>query len=199
MKFSRDMPWHVPTFNNTIMNLSKLNRVTHRDIGYLIAGLTIIYAISGIALNHKNNWNPNYIFDNREFTTSVPVDRQSFNDETAMKIIESIGTDIEYKAFHFPTGNKVTIFIDGGFIQVKTTGEGVIEKISKRPIFYQLNFLHYNPGRWWKYFSDIFCIALITVTITGLFIIKGKNGITKRGAILTIIGIILPLLFLLIY
>ena len=43
------------------MNLSKLNRVSHRDIGYLIAGLTIIYALSGIALNHKNDWNPNYI------------------------------------------------------------------------------------------------------------------------------------------
>jgi len=199
MKLIRDMPWHVPAFNITMMNLSKLNRVTHRDIGYLIAGLTIIYAISGIALNHKNNWNPNYIFDNREFTTSVPIDRESFNDETALRIVESIGADSEYKAFHFPTGNKVTIFIDGGFIQVKTTGEGVIEKISKRPIFYQLNFLHYNPGKWWKYFSDIYCIALILVTITGLFIVKGRNGITKRGAILTIIGIILPLLFLLIY
>jgi hypothetical protein len=94
----------------------------------------------------------------------------------------------------------VTIFIDGGYVQLNiATGEGVIERISKRPLFYQLNFLHYNPGRWWKYFSDIFCIALITVTITGLFIIKGKNGITKRGAILTAIGIILPLLFLFIY
>jgi hypothetical protein len=182
------------------MNLSKLNRVTHRDIGYLVAGLTIIYAISGIALNHKNNWNPNYIFDNRTFTTTIPIDRQSFSNETALKILQSIGSESEYKAFHFPSGNKVTIFIDGGFVQVNSvTGEGIIEKISKRPLFYQINFLHYNPGRWWKYFSDIFCLALILVTITGLFIVKGKNGITKRGAILTIIGIILPLLFLLIY
>ena len=46
------------------MNLAKFNRVTHRDIGYLIAGLTIIYAISGIALNHKHDWNPNYIIEN---------------------------------------------------------------------------------------------------------------------------------------
>ena len=67
------------------MNLSKLNRVTHRDIGYLIAGLTIIYAISGIALNHKNNWNPNYIFENRTFKTEIPVSRETFNDETAKK------------------------------------------------------------------------------------------------------------------
>jgi len=187
-------------FNIQMMNLSKINRITHRDIGYLIAGLTIIYAISGIALNHKHDWNPNYIFDTREFRTEIPISRESFNDDSAKKLLTSIGLEPEFKTFHFPKGNNVTIFIDGGFVQVNgTSNEGVIEKISKRPLFFQINFLHYNPGVWWKYFSDIFCIALITVTVTGLFIIKGKNGITKRGAILTIIGIILPLLFLLIY
>jgi hypothetical protein len=182
------------------MNLSKLNRVTHRDIGYLIAGVTIIYAISGISLNHKNNWNPNYIYDNRSFKTEVNITRETFNKETAAEILKSIHVEPEFKTFYFPTGNKVTIFIEGGFVKFDIiTREGVIEKISKRPVFYQLNFLHYNPGKWWKYFSDVFCISLIIVTITGLFIIKGKNGITKRGAILTITGIILPILLLLFY
>lgn len=182
------------------MNLSKLNRITHRDIGYLIAGLTLIYAISGIALNHKNDWNPNYIYDNRTFTTDIPIVRETFNDEIAISILKTVNADTEFKTSYFPSGNKVTIFINGGFVQVNAlTGEGVIERISKRPLFYQVNFLHYNPGNWWKYFSDIYCIALILVTITGLFIVKGRNGITKRGAILTVIGIILPLLFLLIY
>jgi uncharacterized protein len=186
--------------NITLMNLSKLNRITHRDIGYLIAGLTIIYAISGIALNHKNNWNPNYIFTNTTFKTDIPVNRATFSDETARSILRNINAGSGYKTFHFPTGNKVTMFVEGGFVQVNAaTGEGIVEMVSKRPLFYQINFLHYNPGRWWKYFSDIFCVALITVTITGLFIIKGKNGITRRGAILTVIGIILPLLFLFIY
>ncbi len=182
------------------MNLSKLNRVTHRDIGYIIAGLTIIYAISGIALNHKNDWNPNYIVDSQYFTASTTVDRESFNSEEAINILKNLGIEDEYKAYHFPSGNRVTIFITGGYALLNTeTGEGVIERISKRPVFYQLNFLHYNPGRWWKYFSDIYCVALILVTITGLFLIKGRNGITRRGAILTVIGIILPLLFLIIY
>jgi hypothetical protein len=85
-------------------------------------------------------------------------------------------------------------------VQINTeTGEGIVEKISKRPLFFQVNFLHYNPGKWWKYFSDIYCISLIIVTITGLFLVKGRNGITKRGAILTIIGIILPIIFLFFY
>jgi hypothetical protein len=182
------------------MNLSKLNRITHRDIGYLIAGLTIIYALSGIALNHKNNWNPNYIFDSRKFTSDFKITRETFNKEMASNILRSIQLDPSFKTFYFPTGNEVTIFIDGGFVKLNVaTGVGSVERISKRPLFYQINFLHYNPGKWWKYFSDIFCLALITVTITGLFLVKGKNGITKRGAILTIIGIILPLLFLFIY
>jgi hypothetical protein len=182
------------------MNLSKLNRVSHRDIGYLIAGLTIIYALSGIALNHKNDWNPNYVYDDRPFISNAIIKRESFNEDSARIILRKLQIEGSFKTFYFPKGEKVTIFIDGGLVNINTlTGEGVIQRITKRPLFYELNFLHYNPGKWWKYFSDIFCLALITVTITGLFIIKGKNGITKRGAILTIAGIILPLIFLLFY
>jgi uncharacterized protein len=182
------------------MNIAKFNRVTHRDIGYLIAGLTIIYAISGIALNHKHDWNPNYIIDNTRFKTDINIKRETIDKATALEILKKIPGAPVYKTWYFPSGNILTIFIEGGSVRINTnTGEGTIERISKRPLFYQINFLHYNPGRWWKYFSDIFCIALILVTVTGLFVVKGKNGITRRGAILTAIGIILPLLFLFIY
>lgn len=182
------------------MNLSKLNRVTHRDLGYLITGMAIIYAFSGIALNHKHDWNPNYIVDSYKFKTSADLNRDSFNDNTAREILKSLPGEYRYKTSHYPSGNMLNIFIEGGFVQINTkTGEGIVEKISKRPLFFQINFLHYNPGKWWKWFSDLFCISLIVVTITGLFIIKGKNGITRRGAVLTIIGILLPLVFLFIY
>jgi hypothetical protein len=182
------------------MNLSKLNRITHRDLGYLITGLTIVYALSGIALNHKHDWNPNYLVDEYEFQTDVTLTKESFNDDAARTIVKSIPGYPVYKTFHFPAGDRISIFIDGGYITINaSTGKGIVERISKRPLFYQINFLHYNPGRWWKYFSDIFCVSLIIVAITGLFIIKGKNGITRRGAILTAIGIVLPLIFLFIY
>lgn len=182
------------------MNLSKFNRVTHRDIGYLIAGLTIIYAISGIALNHKHDWNPNYIIESREFTSEIKFTRETLNKETARNILEKVPGDLIFKTYYFPSGNVLTIFVEGGSVRINAeTGKGIIERISKRPLFYQINFLHYNPGVWWKYFSDIFCAALILVTITGLFLVKGRNGITRRGAILTAIGIVLPLLFLFVY
>jgi hypothetical protein len=80
------------------------------------------------------------------------------------------------------------------------TGVGVLEKIQRRQFFSQINFLHYNNARsWWTGFSDIFAVSLIVITITGLFIVKGKNGIRQRGIIILISGLILPLLALLIF
>ncbi len=182
------------------MKLRKLNRVTHRDIGYLIAGMTIIYALSGIALNHKHDWNSNYIIDQRNFTTDIQFTRDSSNEEKVSQLLDELGETKNYKTSYYPTGDKLTLFLVGGSAIVNTaTGEGYVERISKRPLFYQVNFLHYNPGKWWKWFSDVFCVSLILVTITGLFIIKGRNGITRRGAILVAIGIILPIIFLFIY
>jgi len=182
------------------MKLRKLNRVTHRDIGYLITGLTIIYALSGIALNHKSDWNANYLVDQRHFTTDIEFTRDASNEAKVLALLEELDESKKYKTSYYPKGDLLSIFLVGGNIQVNTaTGKGYVEVISKRPVFYQINFLHYNPGAWWKWFSDIYCVMLILVTITGLFIVKGKNGIARRGAILTAIGIILPLIFLFVY
>lgn len=49
------------------------------------------------------------------------------------------------------------------------------------------------------WFSDFFCVALMGLAIGGLFIMKGRNGITNRGAWLTAAGIIVPIVFLIIY
>ena len=38
----------------------RVNRAVHRDAGYLVAGLTLLYAISGVAVNHRADWNPSW-------------------------------------------------------------------------------------------------------------------------------------------
>ncbi|HQL31599.1 MAG TPA: hypothetical protein PLM67_15390, partial [Thermoanaerobaculales bacterium] len=43
------------------VRLRRLVIATHRDVGYFIAGLTVIYAVSGIAVNHIDDWNPSYV------------------------------------------------------------------------------------------------------------------------------------------
>nr|MDA3781052.1 PepSY-associated TM helix domain-containing protein [Bacteroidales bacterium] len=75
----------------------------------------------------------------------------------------------------------------------------ILETSKRRPIFHQFNYLHYNPKKWWTIVSDAFAGALIILALSGLFILKGKKGIKGRGALLTSIGILIPLAFLLMY
>jgi len=178
----------------------KWNRAIHRDLGYLFVAMTIIYSISGIAINHINDWNPNYIITNNEIHVQISSDPRKIDKEDVLNILSQIGEENNYKKHYFPGQTQLKIFIDGGNAVIDlATGNGVIEKIKRRPLLHAMNFLHYNPGKWWTLFSDIFAGALIILSITGLFIIRGKNGIKGRGAILTLIGIVLPILYLIFF
>ena len=176
----------------------KWNRAIHRDFGYLFFGMTIIYALSGIALNHVNDWNPNFIINNYDIHVGeLPGDPDK---EKIKDLLASIGEEGTYKKHFYPRENFLKIFIDGGTVEINTiTGDGFVETIKRRPVFHAVNYLHYNPSKWWTHFSDLYSIALMLLAITGLFILRGKLGITGRGAWLTILGTIIPLIFLWFY
>ncbi len=182
------------------MNIRKLNRVLHRDISYFFAGMVIIYSISGIALNHLHQWNPNYIISNVQFTAQLPSDTSKISKDLIENIVNEYD-ESKILSYYYPKKSTLKAFVKGGTVTFNLdSGTAVIEKIQRRPFFSQLNFLHYNnPQRWWTAFSDAFAVGLIVITITGLFIIKGKNGITRRGAVLTLAGLILPVLALILY
>ena len=57
--------------------LRKWSRILHRDIGYFFIGTTLIYAISGIALNHMSDWNPNYSVTLKNFNTEYNLSKSS--------------------------------------------------------------------------------------------------------------------------
>ncbi|MGO2479734.1 MAG: PepSY-associated TM helix domain-containing protein, partial [Pseudoalteromonas sp.] len=64
------------------INWYKLNRSLHRDIGYFCIGLVIIFAISGIAVNHKDDWNPNYRVE--QVVTSISAQNWSLDNDTEL-------------------------------------------------------------------------------------------------------------------
>ncbi len=178
----------------------KWNRVIHRDFGYFFFAMTVIYCISGIAINHLDDWNPNYQITFREFDAGLTGSSDGIDKTAVQNLLKKLGEDKNYKKHYFPADNQLKVFLDGGNVICDLeTGKGTIEKIKRRPILHAVNFLHYNPGKWWTIFSDIFSGALILIAITGLFILKGKNGITRRGAILTLVGIILPVIYLIFF
>lgn len=175
----------------------KWNRIIHRDFGYFFFGMTIIYSLSGIAINHVNDWNPNYIIKTKNISVSIP---DEINKNEILNILKILNEEKNYKKHYFPKEDQLKVFLKNGTLTLNlNSGNGIIEKIKVRPIFKPMNYLHYNPITWWTWFSDIFAGALIIIAISGLFILKGKKGITKRGAWLTILGILIPVIYLLIF
>ena len=183
------------------MKLRKLNRNIHRDLGYIFFFLSIIYGLSGIALNHLDDWNPNYIIKYSEINIDqTGLNKDQLDKNGVLSLIKKHFPGEKYKNHYFPKENTLKIFIKDGNINIDmNTGQGSLETSKRRPVFHQFNYLHYNPRKWWTAISDIYAVSLMLLAITGLFILKGKNGILGRGAWLTALGVIIPIAFLLIY
>lgn len=178
--------------------LRKLNIATHRDLGYFFSSLIIIYCLSGFALNHVNDWNPDFIIEKE--TITIPGDYSTSN--LSSELIKEFGKQVnetDFKVYDVPSPGKVKIYYDNASLLIDfTTNSGQYEKIIRRPVFYQSNLLHRNSIRGWKWVSDIFAGMLIIISVTGLFILKGKKGISGRGKWLIGAGVLLPILVLII-
>jgi hypothetical protein len=48
-------------------------RGLHRDFGYLVVGLTFVYAASGLAVNHIEDWDPNFTQFERTHELAAPL------------------------------------------------------------------------------------------------------------------------------
>lgn len=182
--------------------LRRWNNALHRDIGYLAVGLTIIYAISGIVMNHFKSGDfqhPDYGKRYEDLKVQLPAN--GIPDKTyALSILDQVGEADEYKS-HVTGNGYVQIFFNSGSVYVDLSdGYAQLEKKTPRYILKEFNLLHYNNiKKWFTWFSDVYAAALIVLAITGLFVLRGKNGILRRGAWLTAVGIIIPVIIILLY
>jgi len=183
------------------MKWRKWNNLLHRDLGYLFFGLTIIYAVSGISLNHKHNWNPNYVQKKQVLSISPISEITPLSEEKIRSITDELGVTSAFKSSFQPEPGRLQIFLDEGNISIDlNSGQAVFETIRERRILKELNYLHINgPRSVWTYVSDFYALILGFLALTGLFVLKGKKGFSGRGKWLTLLGIVIPVVFLLIY
>ena len=180
----------------------KWNNIIHRDLGYVCVGLTVIYAVSGVAVNHVADWNPSYRVQTVE--TSIPAGLLSdpSSPATIQEILTAIGESGTARATFRPDLETLQIFVDNGttaYVNMET-GAVLSETVRDRRILREANFLHLNhPKKLWTYFADAYAVALALLAVTGVFVLKGKKGITGRGAWLTGAGVVIPVVFLWLY
>ncbi len=178
------------------MKWRKTNHILHRDIGYLCVGLTLIYAVSGITLNHLSpGFNPNYQIE--KSTTSVtPLEGGTSPDMQFIEgLLKELGETGKYKNGAYVSPQVLRIFIEGNTIDVHLdSGSVEMEKVTKRPLLYEINALHLNKLKGvWTWFADLYCIALVIIALTGGLMIRGKQKI--RHISLVIVGFIIPVIF----
>ena len=167
-------------------------RIIHRDLGYLMAGICLIYATSGFLLSSMNRNDQSYQ------TIEETVTLKKGLDEKALTAEWNKDSDLPALKRILPADDShMKMMIEGG-LGIYSVEEGTVEyEINKkRPVLYWANRLHYNRVKGWDVMGTIFALSLAFFAISGLFMLKGKNGFAGRGKWFLLAGILIPLAFI---
>jgi uncharacterized protein len=180
-----------------------LIRAVHRDAGYLAVGLTFIYAISGLAVNHIKDWDPNY----REVKETLPLpasptwkfttDPPGANQEQARSILLALGINEEPTGVYAPSEHELDITLEHADLHVDLRKKAVVrDGQSERFLLKTANFLHLNRGkRAWTFIADSYAILLLSLATSGLMMVKGRKGFWGRGALFVLLGAAVPIAY----
>ncbi len=172
------------------------NRVLHRDLGYLCFGLTVVYALSGVALNHVADWNPNYLVERDQVHVG---DLSSVKPEAlAGEVMARLQLDEPVRNTFRPDPETLQVFLAEGTLTVRpSAGIVELETVTERPVLRPMNVLHLNvPKRGWTWVADVYALLLAVVAATGVLVGVGRGGFRGRAGWLTALGVSVPLVFL---
>jgi uncharacterized protein len=172
-------------------------RAVHRDFGYFVVGLTIIYALSGLAVNHIADWDPSFTQVERSHSLKgpFPEDPQALGSQ----VRRELGIDDEPIEVYRASDTQVEIVFDNKTLHVDTQSGKVLEEGQEpRPLLHLANWLHLNRGKQaWTYVADAYAVLLLFLALSGLFMIKGRKGLLGRGAVIATLGALVPVVYVL--
>ncbi|MCD8101216.1 MAG: PepSY-associated TM helix domain-containing protein [Alistipes sp.] len=169
-------------------------RVIHRDLGYVVVGLCLVYGISGILLNHMGESDPAYRSANH--TVQLP---SGLNGDGLAAAWNGAGSDLPALRRIMPIDDRHSrLMLDGG-VGVYDSADGRLdyEVHRKRPFVYWINKLHYSKVRGWSVMADLFAVSLLFLAVSGLFMVRGKKGLAGRGKWYLIAGLLIPVVYIL--
>lgn len=178
------------------MKLRPLLVSLHRDFGYALAGLTVIYAVSGVAVNHVADWNPSYEIRR---THSALGELPEGDEAAAAAVLGRLGVAEKPRAVARVGPQQVKVFLEDRTLTLDFEKRVVEdETVTKRPGLFQANFLHLNHGKgFWTLLADLYALGLLLLVGTGLLMRRGPLGLAGRGKWLVGAGLFVPIAYLL--
>jgi uncharacterized protein len=182
-------------------------RALHRDAGYLAVGLTVIYAVSGLAVNHIADYtdgDASFRKFNRTYELGALASKASLDDRAlAAEIVAAAkragGSSIgNIKDVYRVSDSEIELTLEESSMRVDLkTGRAEHEGKQARFFLRFANWLHLNRGKkGWTYIADAYAVALLFLAISGLFMIPGKKGLWGRGIVLALVGAALPVIYI---
>lgn len=172
-------------------------RAAHRDVGYVAVGLTFVYALSGIAVNHITDWtdgDPSF----QSYSRTVEVGRLEGDDDAVVEQLRArLGIRETPKEVYRASDDELEVLFDRRSLHVNLAQGTVVDEGQEGRFFLRVaNWLHLNRGKKaWTYVADAYAAALLLLATSGLFMIAGKKGLFGRGAVLVLVGIAIPVLY----
>jgi hypothetical protein len=167
-------------------------RALHRDLGYVAVGLTVVYALSGIAVNHVADWDPNF----RNTTITRELGPLGDGDVGKAVLAKLAITEAPREVYRAAPDQVEIVFAHRTLHVNPLSGRVVDEGQQPRLLLRVANWLHLNRGKKaWTLFADGYALGLLVLALSGMFMLPGRRGLLGRGAILVAAGVAIPVLY----
>lgn len=180
------------------------NILLHRYLGYLFLGTTVVYAISGLAVNHMEDWNPNYSQQRQTQTLAPLADPENLSPAEGAALYAAFGLSQPFNPDNvfYPDEHLIDILIASDEkIRINTQSwQAEHERTVRRPVLHLFNFLHLNNAKKaWTFYADLYAIALLLMALSGLLMKSGRKGVWGEAGLWTLVGMVVPLGLILLY
>lgn len=158
-------------------------RILHRYIGYFMAGIMAVYAISGVLLIYRDT---DFLKKEKKIDKKIEVHMSA----------DKLGKELKIKGLEIKEQKGDVLFFKEGTYNTQT-GEAQYTK-KELPFFLKkMTELHKTDSKdQFALLNTIFGTSLFFFVLSSFWMFNPKSKIFKRGIVVTIAGILLALLLL---
>lgn len=160
-------------------------RALHRDIGFFVIGLTVIFCLSGIVLIFRDT---DFLKYEKIVEKQIEPNLESseLGKELRLRNIGDVKVEGEVISFENGTYNR-------------TTGKAVYTIKELPSLFHKLNTLHKtSSGNLLHWFSMVYGILLLFLALSSFWMFKPKSKLFNRGILFAGAGLLIAILLLII-
>ncbi|MCA4900947.1 MAG: hypothetical protein ACK514_03600 [Bacteroidota bacterium] len=160
-------------------------RVYHRYLGFFLAGIMAIYAISGIVM----------IFRNTDFLKKEKIKTSTLPVETPL---EEVGKTLRIRDFKITKTEGDLVYFQNGTYNTRT-GEATLKVKELPTVLEKLTNMHKATTKSPLFVLNIFFgLSLLFFVVSAFWMFMPSSDIFKKGLYFTLAGIVLALIMVLV-